>query len=125
VGGAADVAIGAKVCDYATRALERWPGSTVAAIEPHPPSFARLHRRVAGRISLVQFEFNEMNVISRTFLRDFVGLLPGYRLYRLLPDGMASLEGEPLFVREIFAFQNLVAVRSGVRTVASNDAEPM
>jgi hypothetical protein len=71
------VDIGAKVGDYATQALELWPGSTVAAIEPPPQCFARLQRRVAGRISLVQFECNAMNVISWTFLRVFAELLPG------------------------------------------------
>ena len=65
-----------------------------------------------GRIGAIQVEFNEMNVISRTFLRDILDLLPGYNFYRLLPDGLQPL-GEykaPYF--EIFAFQNIVALRA-------------
>ena len=39
-------------------------------------------------IDLIQFEFNEMNVVSRRFLSDFIELLgPRYELFRLLPDG--------------------------------------
>lgn len=62
-----------------------------------------------GQIDVIQFEFNEMNVISRTFLRDFRGLLEGYELFRLLPKGWLRLVGNAL--DEIFAFQNIVAIR--------------
>jgi FkbM family methyltransferase len=67
-----------------------------------------------GRIDLIQFEFNEMNVISRVFLRDFIALLPGYTLFRLLPDGLVPIQATPAFLNEIFAFQNIVAVRKGL-----------
>ncbi|MGL4364836.1 MAG: FkbM family methyltransferase, partial [Bacteroidales bacterium] len=33
------------------------------------------------RVSIIHFEFNEMNVISRVFFRDFVKLLPSYNFY--------------------------------------------
>lgn len=63
-----------------------------------------------GRISAIHFEFNEMNVSSRTFFRDFWTLLPNYDFYRLLPDGMARIEAySPVFC-EIFAYQNIVAI---------------
>jgi FkbM family methyltransferase len=64
----------------------------------------------AGKVDLVQFEFNEMHVASRTFFRDFIDLLPGFRLYRVLPDGWIPLPYSPVTC-EIFAFQNIVAVR--------------
>ena len=70
------------------------------------------HTLAAGRIEAVQFEFGEMNVISRSFVRDFAALLPEHRLYRLLPDGLVPLDQQPVFVRELFAFQNIVALRA-------------
>ncbi len=63
-----------------------------------------------GAIGCLQFEFNEMNVISRVFFRDFRVLLEErYRLYRLLPKGLVSLGDVPLET-ELFGFQNCVAV---------------
>ncbi len=62
------------------------------------------------RIDVIHFEFNEMNVISRTFFRDFVQLLPGYHLYRLLPKGLLPLRYDRPLKFELFAYQNLVAV---------------
>jgi FkbM family methyltransferase len=62
------------------------------------------------RIPFVLFEFNEMNVASGTFIRDSVGPLPGFRFFRLLPDGLVALEPYSQFVWEIFAFQNVWAV---------------
>ncbi|MGF6093784.1 FkbM family methyltransferase [Pseudomonas sp. 18175] len=62
------------------------------------------------RIQAIHFEFNEMNVISRTYLRDFINALPNYKLYRLLPGGMLSLMGCSALHSEIFAYQNIVAL---------------
>jgi FkbM family methyltransferase len=69
-----------------------------------------------GRIDVVQFEFNEMNIASRTFLGDFFAVLPNYRLYRLLADGWIPLRDRP--IENIFAYQNIVAVRNGSRAEA-------
>ena len=66
-----------------------------------------------GRIDVLQFEFNRMNVHSHVFLNDFRALLPGFVLLRLLPSGATVLDGrEPIF-EEIFDYQNIVAVRAG------------
>jgi len=65
------------------------------------------------RISCVMFEFNEMNVLERVFLRDFYALLGGFEFYRLLPDRLLPL-GSYTPANEIFQFQNLLAVRSDV-----------
>ena len=62
-----------------------------------------------SRVGYIHFEFNEMNVVSRVFLRDFRKLLPSHRLYRLLPRGLLPL-GERIVATEIFAFQNILAV---------------
>lgn len=73
-----------------------------------------------GGIDVVQFEFNEMNVISRTFLRDFVTLLPAYAFYRMLPDGLIPIDPTPLR-SELFGFQNIVAIRRDVADLYSLD----
>ncbi|HKH93424.1 MAG TPA: FkbM family methyltransferase [Gemmatimonadaceae bacterium] len=81
--------------------------------EGHEASVLRGARRAIGegRIDFVQFEFNAMNLESRTFFRDLVELLPNFRLHRLLPDGWAPLPYSPLTC-ELFAYQNVVAVRN-------------
>jgi FkbM family methyltransferase len=61
------------------------------------------------KISVIQFEFNEMNVFSRALLQDFRDLLPDHLLYRLLPRGMLPIPPIPLF-SEVFAYQNIVAL---------------
>lgn len=62
-----------------------------------------------NRIGCIQFEFNEMNVISRVWLRDFHDLLAGFVLFRLNTNRMQRLE--PYHPREeIFQFQNIVAI---------------
>ncbi len=64
------------------------------------------------KVDIVHFEFNEMNVITRVFLADFFALLPGFVFYRLLPDGWIPVTDGPM--ENLFAFQNIVAVRVGV-----------
>lgn len=64
-----------------------------------------------GMIDVIQFEFNEMNVVSRAFLRDFLTLLPQYTFFRMLPDGLIPLDVRHPFLYEIFAYQNVVAIR--------------
>ena len=63
------------------------------------------------KVDIVQFEFNEMNVITRVFLADFFALLPGFAFYRLLPDGWVPITDRP--IENVFAFQNIIAVRVG------------
>lgn len=63
----------------------------------------------SGNVHIVQFEFNEMNIVSRTFLSDFYDLLPGFRFYRIAPHGLISL-GSYDARNEIFRYQNIAAV---------------
>lgn len=63
------------------------------------------------RVDAIHFEFNAMNVVSRVFFKDFVELLKGYEFYRLLPNGLVRLPEYDPTVYEIFAFQNIVALR--------------
>ena len=83
-------------------------------VEGHELAVLRGAERMlgAGSIRLIQFEFNEMNVVSRTFLRDFRLLLPNYTMYRLLPKGLLPL-GEVPVLTELFAYQNILAVPHG------------
>jgi FkbM family methyltransferase len=81
--------------------------------EGHELAVLRGARRLleAGAIDVIQFEFNEMNVVSRVFMRDFFALLPNYRIYRLLGDGAIAFETyDPTFM-EVFAYQNMACIR--------------
>ncbi len=64
-----------------------------------------------NKIDLIQFEFNEMNVLSGSFLRNFMDLLPGFKFFRLMPRGLYSLNDYKPLTHEIFGFQNILAVR--------------
>jgi len=68
------------------------------------------HSIEAGNIWSIQFEFNEMNVVSRVFLRDYFQLLDNYNFYRLLSDTVKPIEYDPR--QEIFKFQNILAVHN-------------
>lgn len=46
----------------------------------------------AGGIDFIQFEFGGCNIDSRTFLQDFWYLLEGYRIMRILRDGLAPVD---------------------------------
>lgn len=63
-----------------------------------------------NRISVVHFEFNEMNIPRGVFLKDMKKLLSSYRLFRLLPSSMLLVPEWPCLA-EIFVFQNIVAIR--------------
>lgn len=66
-----------------------------------------------GKIGIIQFEFNEMNIISRVFLKDFYDALSNYNIYRI--DSKRLI---PLFnydsSNEIFKFQNFLAVKKSL-----------
>jgi FkbM family methyltransferase len=63
-----------------------------------------------GAVDFIQFEFGGTNVDSKTFLRDFFDVLqPNYKLYRIVTDGLRSIE--PYAERsEIFLLTNYLAV---------------
>jgi FkbM family methyltransferase len=65
-----------------------------------------------GKINAIQFEFNEMNIISRCTFKDFWELLYDFNLYRLLPGGylLEIRKYSPIFC-EIYAYQNIVALK--------------
>jgi FkbM family methyltransferase len=64
----------------------------------------------ARRVKLVHFEFNEMNVLSRVFFRDFLRLLQEFYLFRMLRGGLIRLHEYRPIENELFAYQNILAV---------------
>lgn len=65
-----------------------------------------------GRINVLQFEFNEMNLVGRMQMRDFFSCLsPMYSLYRLLPHGLFPMNPSETWLNEQFIFQNIVALK--------------
>lgn len=63
----------------------------------------------SGTFKAIQFEFNEMNVVSRVFFRDFMEMLPQYEFHRMLPGGLQRIDRYSPVRCEVFAFQNIVA----------------
>ncbi len=64
------------------------------------------------KIELIQFEFNQMHVFQRVFFKDIVDLLSDYKLYRLSKNGLLPLGQYSPVTHEIFAFQNILAIRN-------------
>lgn len=65
-----------------------------------------------GRISAIQFEFNEMNLVGRTFFDDFANRLHDtHALHRVLPHGLMPLSRHSHWLNEQFIYQNIVALR--------------
>lgn len=64
----------------------------------------------ANKVSIIHFEFNEMNVISRVFFKDFWDFLPNYNFYRMLPNGLIHIKYYSPILCEIFSYQNIVAI---------------
>ena len=71
------------------------------------------HAIAERKIDVVQFEFNDMNIASRVFFKDFYTALPGYQFYRMLPDGLVALGEYSPIICELFSCQNIVAIRIG------------
>jgi len=66
-----------------------------------------------GNVKIIQFEFNEMNVVSRVFLKDFYKILEDYYLYRIDSNKLIPLfEYNP--ENEIFKFQNFLAIKRSI-----------
>jgi FkbM family methyltransferase len=65
---------------------------------------------MADRVKVIHFEFNEMNIISRIFFKDFYDLLMNYDLFRMLPDGLVPIREYNPLLSEFFGFQNIVAI---------------
>ncbi len=68
----------------------------------------------SGKIELIHFEFNAMNIASGVFFRDFYKKLPDYNFYRLLPNSLLPINYANPVEYELFAYQNIVAIRKNI-----------
>jgi len=65
----------------------------------------------SNKVQAIHFEFNEMNIISKTTFKDFMDFLPNYNLFRILPGGkLIQLKQYVPVTFELYAFQNIVAI---------------
>ncbi len=65
----------------------------------------------AKKIKAIQFEFNEMNIVSKASFKDFWDILYNYKFYRLLPGGeLLEIKKYNPLMTEIYGFQNIVAI---------------
>ena len=63
------------------------------------------------KVKAIHFEFNEMNIVSKTTFRDFWNILVDYKLYRLLYDGsLLELKEYSTVNCEIYAYQSIIAI---------------
>lgn len=69
----------------------------------------------SNMIDLVHFEFNEMNRVSRTFMKDFFEILSNYNIYRLLPNGLFPINANDSYLLDFFTYQNIVAIRKDLK----------
>ena len=62
----------------------------------------------------ILIEFNESNVYSRVFLKDFINLLHNYSVYRVMPGGRMLELNNPYNseTHEIFATQNIIFIKN-------------
>lgn len=61
---------------------------------------------------VIQFEFTQINSVSRVFMKDYFDLLGAkFSLHRLLPNGLLSLGEYFSTTHEIYGYQNIVAIR--------------
>ncbi len=61
---------------------------------------------------VIQFEFTQINSISRVFMKDYFDLLGAkFLLYRLLPNGLLPLGEYAPTSHEIYGYQNIMAIR--------------
>lgn len=72
-----------------------------------------------GSIDVIQFELSQMQAASRVFLGDFVELLAGYQLYRMLPNELVPLDQNDELLNYLYIYHNMVAVRQGCTWVAA------
>ena len=62
----------------------------------------------------ILIEFNESNIYSRVFLKDFINLLHNYSVYRVMPGGKMLELNNPYSPKthEIFISQNIIFIKN-------------
>lgn len=64
-----------------------------------------------GKIQMIMFEFNSMNISNNVSFRSFENILTGFSFFRLLPNSFVPLDKTNLLFKEIYAFQNILAIK--------------
>jgi len=70
-----------------------------------------------NKVKIIQFEFTEFNVFSRSFFYDYYKLLPTYKFYRIMPQNRLYPLGEYNSSHEIFRYQNILAINNSLNYV--------
>jgi len=70
-----------------------------------------------NKIDVVQFEFNEFNIFSKSFMYDFYQVLNAYDFYRIMPQNKLYPMGDYTSSLEIFRYQNILAVHRSLNYV--------
>lgn len=84
-------------------------------VEGHELFVLKGSRETLMKTDFLQFEFNEMNVYSRVFFKDFWDLLnKEFYFFRLLPKGMLKIDTYSPLSQEIFAYQNILCVNKSI-----------
>jgi FkbM family methyltransferase len=85
-------------------------------VEGHELQVLKGARELLGgnRVKVIQFEFNEFNIVSRTFMKDFYDVLPGFRFFRVMPAGKLRAMGAYSPLHEIFRYQNILCIHNGL-----------
>ena len=68
----------------------------------------------SNKIKIIQYEFNEFNIISRSFFYDYYKLLPQYKFYRIMPQNKLYPLNDYTSSHEIFRYQNILAVNNSL-----------
>lgn len=94
------------------------PGLIKIDVEGHELGVLQGLGEHLGRVKFIQFEFNEMQVFTRTFFKDYHEILsPTHELFRLDKAKLHNLnEYHPWM--EIFRMQNILAVRKDLAHLA-------
>ncbi|MEI6480331.1 MAG: FkbM family methyltransferase [bacterium] len=66
-----------------------------------------------NKIKIIQFEFNETNVFSKVFLKDYYDILSNYNIYRIDSKKIIPLP-EYKTENEIFKYQNFLAISKSI-----------
>ncbi len=74
-----------------------------------------------GIVQVIHLEFNEMNVMSKTFMKEIYDFLDNYEFFRMMPDGLVQLGNYKPIEWEIFAFQNIVAMKKSQLGIADKE----
>lgn len=92
-------------------------------VEGHELSVLKGAKKMLNKqaISIIQFEFNEFNITSKSFMIDFYKILPNYKLHRIMPNNRLLPMGEYNSKHEIFRYQNILAIKNSEISKAAVD----